>query len=91
MQPDGIGELSDALAKGDFSKAKQIKVTAVKTKSQDGAIKLQVKLQLADGWKINELAPASYWLQAAGDSVVISGQGALKNDAAIKIVEAQAP
>lgn len=54
--------------KPDFSKAKQVKVAATKVKPVDGKITLQVSLDLPEGWKINELAPAAYWLEAGGDS-----------------------
>jgi thiol-disulfide isomerase/thioredoxin len=57
--------------KPNFSKAKQIEVAATKVKPQEGAIKLNVHLQLPAGWKINKLAPASYWLEAAGDAGAI--------------------
>ena len=49
-----------------FADATQI-VSAVKqVKPQRGVIKLAVQLALPPGWKINHLAPATYWLGAKG-------------------------
>ena len=52
----------------DFSKAVQIKLDPVEIKPETGNITLNVKLQLPTGWKLNPLAPASYWVIAAGET-----------------------
>ena len=49
-----------------FARAKQIKLDTTNVKATAGAVKLQVQLDLPEGWKINTLAPADYWLSAEG-------------------------
>ncbi len=39
---------------------------AVAAKAENGVVRLPVKLTLAEGWKINELAPMGYIIEAAG-------------------------
>ena len=54
-------------AQPQFQGATRIKLDAVAARPVDGKVRLQVDLQLPEGWKINKLAPARYWLQAKGD------------------------
>ena len=54
--------------KPSFENAVQVQVDAAKLRAIDGQLTLQVSLKLPAGWKINPLAPASYWLEAEGDS-----------------------
>jgi hypothetical protein len=61
-------QLSAVAKRPDFSTAAQVKVDGAKVKSVDGTITLRVSLDLPKGWKINELAPCSYWLEAVGDN-----------------------
>jgi len=49
-----------------FARAKQVKLKTVNVNADLGAVRLDVELQLPAGWKINKLAPADYWLEAAG-------------------------
>jgi thiol-disulfide isomerase/thioredoxin len=55
-------------AKPNFKDAEQVKLPVVKVKSTGDAVHLAVRLDLPDGWKINELAPMRYWLEAEGNS-----------------------
>jgi len=55
-------------ARPDFSRAAQVMLEPAKVKATAGTITLQVALNLPTGWKINPLAPAGYWLEAAGDA-----------------------
>lgn len=54
--------------KPSFEKAAQVKVEAAKVKATDGQVKLKVALVLPSGYKINPLAPMSYWLEATGEA-----------------------
>jgi sugar lactone lactonase YvrE len=51
--------------KPSFKGAIQEKVTRASLKPAEGAVKLKVSLNLPSGWKINTLAPMSYWVDAA--------------------------
>jgi thiol-disulfide isomerase/thioredoxin len=54
--------------KPSFEKAAHVKLEAAKVQATDGQVKLKVQLLLPSGYKINPLAPMSYWLEAAGDA-----------------------
>jgi hypothetical protein len=51
-----------------FAGAKQVKLEGVSVKPTDGQIKLAVKLELPAGWKINELAPMAYLVEATAET-----------------------
>ena len=51
--------------KPSFQGAVQEKLAQTTLKPADGAIHLKVSLELPKGWKINTLAPMSYWLDSA--------------------------
>jgi hypothetical protein len=53
--------------KPSFKGATEITVDSVQVKPVDGTITLSVALKLPKEWKINELAPMSYWIEATGD------------------------
>jgi hypothetical protein len=48
--------------KPSFSQAHQEKLKPVSVKPVGGQVKLAVSLKVPAGWKINQLAPMSYWL-----------------------------
>jgi hypothetical protein len=50
--------------KPSFNGAVQEKVKAQAVKPVDGKVKLAVSLKIPDGWKVNPLAPMSYWVDA---------------------------
>ena len=51
-------------AKPDFEGAHREQSRLVSVKPVDGVVKLHVSLKLPAGWKINPLAPMSYWLDS---------------------------
>jgi thiol-disulfide isomerase/thioredoxin len=71
--------------KPDFSTAKQVDVAAVRLRPDDGAVTLNVKLALPEGWKINALAPMSYALEVNG------GDGPVDRQATGRLVRLDAP
>ena len=50
--------------KPSFKGAAQEKLKAQAVKPTDGKVKLAVSLKIPDGWKVNPLAPMSYWVEA---------------------------
>ena len=54
--------------KPSFKGAAQEKVKAQAVKPVDGKVKLAVSLKIPDGWKINPLAPMSYWVDSSRES-----------------------
>jgi thiol-disulfide isomerase/thioredoxin len=50
--------------KPSFKGAHQEKVAAATVMPMDGAVTLRVTLKVPEGWKINHLAPMSYWLDS---------------------------
>jgi hypothetical protein len=58
-------------SKPSFPGAHQIAVAPQTVKPVDGAVKLNVALELGAGWKINELAPMAYYVEAEGDDGVV--------------------
>lgn len=57
--------LATAASKPSFKGAVQEKVAAASLKPAEGHVKLKVSLEIPAGWKVNPLAPMSYWLDAA--------------------------
>jgi DNA-binding beta-propeller fold protein YncE len=57
-----------AAERPDFATAQQVNVPPVRARPTGSAIQLHVKLEPPAGWKINPLAPMSYWLDAATPS-----------------------
>jgi thiol-disulfide isomerase/thioredoxin/sugar lactone lactonase YvrE len=51
-----------------FKNAAQEKVKAASVKATDDTIRLRVSLVVPKGWKINELAPMSYWLDSTKEA-----------------------
>jgi thiol-disulfide isomerase/thioredoxin len=62
---------SAAPAKPSFTGAAQEKLPLATLTASDGAVQLQVELKLPAGWKINPLAPMSYYLDAAPAGKVV--------------------
>ncbi|MGC4003908.1 MAG: hypothetical protein QM811_12585 [Pirellulales bacterium] len=56
---------ADPGKKPTFRNAKQVKLPEVAVKPADGQIELQVQLTLPAGWKMNDLAPTIYYVEAA--------------------------
>jgi hypothetical protein len=56
--------IPSAPQKPSFRGAEQKTLPLAKVKPTNGQIELQVALKLPDGWKINPLAPMSYWLDS---------------------------
>ena len=54
--------------KPSFAGAKRVKVEKQSAKPSDNQIKLKVRLVLPKGWKINDLAPMGYFVEAIADS-----------------------
>ena len=54
--------------KPSFKNAVQEKVAAATVKAEGGKVNLHVTLKVPAGWKVNDLAPMSYWLDATGAS-----------------------
>jgi thiol-disulfide isomerase/thioredoxin len=54
--------------KPSFKGAHQEKIPPATVKPADGAIELHVSLKVPEGWKINQLAPMSYWLDSPRES-----------------------
>ena len=54
--------------KPSFKGAVQEKVAAAMLKATDGQVKLKVSLKVPAGWKINSLAPMSYWLDSTKET-----------------------
>jgi len=50
--------------KPDFEGAHREQIRLASVKPVDGVVKLHVSLKLAAGWKMNPLAPMSYWLDS---------------------------
>ncbi len=59
----GLG-VSTTPKKPSFKGALQEKLKAQAVKPVDGKVKLAVSLKIPEGWKVNPLAPMSYWLEA---------------------------
>ncbi len=53
--------------KAAFRGAQKVRVEAARLKPVDGKVQLHVQLAFPKGWKVNELAPMAYLLDAAGD------------------------
>jgi thiol-disulfide isomerase/thioredoxin len=53
--------------KPNFKGARQEQVAAAAVKPVDGIVRLQVSLELPEGWKMNPLAPMSYWVDSPRD------------------------
>ncbi|HZL91933.1 MAG TPA: thioredoxin-like domain-containing protein [Pirellulaceae bacterium] len=51
-----------------FKNAVQEKVSLATLRPSDGQVKLNVSLQVPEGWKINSLAPMSYWLDSTKET-----------------------
>jgi thiol-disulfide isomerase/thioredoxin len=60
----GLGVLTTP-KKPSFKGAIEEKLIAQTVKPVDGKVKLAVSLQLPKGWKVNPLAPMSYWVEAS--------------------------
>ena len=56
--------------KPSFKGAHQEQLEPVTLKPVDGKVTLRVSLKVPAGWKVNPLAPMSYWLDATGDGGV---------------------
>jgi thiol-disulfide isomerase/thioredoxin len=54
--------------KPTFPGAKQVKLNPAAVKPADGKITLAVQLKLPEGWKINDLAPMGYFLEAEAET-----------------------
>ncbi len=54
--------------KPDFADAQQVKLDSTELKAVEGNVHLSVKLVLPKGYKINELAPMRYYVEAVGQS-----------------------
>ncbi|MDX1946346.1 MAG: thioredoxin-like domain-containing protein [Pirellulaceae bacterium] len=54
--------------KPSFKGAVQEKVAATTLKPVDGKVNLKVSLKIPAGWKVNDLAPMSYWVDATAAS-----------------------
>ncbi|MFI4874027.1 MAG: hypothetical protein ACIALR_01730, partial [Blastopirellula sp. JB062] len=50
-----------------FSTAKEVAIPSTKVSATNGQIELNVDIQLPNGWKINSLAPISYYLEGESD------------------------
>ena len=59
----GFGALATP-RKPSFKGAIQEKLKAQAVKAVNGKVKLAVSLMLPEGWKVNPLAPMSYWIEA---------------------------
>lgn len=57
--------------KPNFDSAEHVTVAASKLKPVDGAVRLAIRLDLPDGYKINELAPMRYWLDSESASGLV--------------------
>jgi len=57
--------------KPSFKGAAQEKVKAQAVKPVDGQVKLAVSLKIPEGWKVNPLAPMSYWVDATKPGGVV--------------------
>ncbi len=66
--PRGPISTSAPSKKPDFQGAAGERLEAITVKAVDGEVKLHVSLQLPTGWKINPLAPMSYWLDSPRES-----------------------
>jgi hypothetical protein len=56
--------------KPDFKSAHQQRLPAATVKPVDGIVNLRVSLKLPPGWKINPIAPMSYWLDSPREAGV---------------------
>lgn len=54
--------------KPSFKGAHQEQIAAANVKPADGKVTLRVALKVPEGWKINPLAPMSYWLDSPRES-----------------------
>lgn len=64
-------ETKPADKRPDFAKAASVKGNALTLKPENGQVTLNLNLQLPVGWKINTLAPASYYVDEVGDAGLI--------------------
>ncbi len=51
----------------DFAKSPQVNLDPIKVKAIDGHVQMSVALALPEGWKLNPLAPLTYWLEDVAD------------------------
>jgi len=70
LQIDGLKPPSppEKPRKPSFPNAVTHDLKPVKLKPTGTKVTLQVELKLPEGWKINDLAPSGYYVEAAGDS-----------------------
>jgi sugar lactone lactonase YvrE len=74
-----------ANSKPTFPGAAKIELPAAKLKSVDGKVRLQVALQLPEGYKINPLAPLRYLVESTGE------KGPIDRDALGKLATVEEP
>lgn len=60
--------------KPSFADATQIEVEPLELQTEDGHTTLRAKLVLPEGWKINELAPMAYFVEASGEGPIDASQ-----------------
>jgi thiol-disulfide isomerase/thioredoxin len=58
-------------SKPSFVGAHRVKIQPARVNASDGMVKLRVSLKLPNGWKINPLAPMSYWLDSPRESGIV--------------------
>ena len=75
----------DGKKKPDFSGAAKVNLKAAKVRAEAGELKLEVQLALPKGWKINPLAPMSYYVEAQGEN------GPVNRSAISKLVKLPEP
>ncbi len=88
----GLGALATP-KKPSFKGAIQEKLRAQAVKAVDGKVKLAVSLMLPGGWKVNSLAPMSYWVEAAkpGGPIDRSALGRVKLPSPVSEFEIAVP
>ena len=76
LKLSGVKSPKLAESKGPrFTNAKQIQVAPLVLKPRDGQVHLKVQLKLPKNWKINELAPLSYYTAAKSEAGAVNRTG----------------
>jgi thiol-disulfide isomerase/thioredoxin/sugar lactone lactonase YvrE len=88
----GLGALATP-RKPSFKGAIQEKLKAQAVKAVNGNVKLDVSLLLPQGWKVNPLAPMSYWIEATkpGGPIDRTALGRVKLPAPVSEFEVTVP
>jgi thiol-disulfide isomerase/thioredoxin len=86
-----ISKLLRISHKPNYEGAEQKKIPVANVTPVEGIVELDVALQLPSGWKINPLAPMSYWLDSPRETGVVSRADFGRNALTKPVAEFQIP